>query len=789
MKGRSSRWQPLPEGLEAGERELFLELRRLVDAAGLTYRELERKTSSVRTDAADAAFYSKSQWARWLNGQAMPPRRALRRLADLLSEDDLPSGQLLVLWERAAATGDAAGEGGPVPPRQVPSVTPHFTGRPAELARLDEAAARAAGGAATEVVVIAGTAGVGKTTLAHYFCQRVADQFPDGQLHVNLRGFGPGGQPLDASAALRGFLEGLGVKPESVRDDTDAQAALYRTLVAGRRLLIVLDNAAGVEQVRQLIPGTPGCLVVVTSRNELSGLIAQGAQILPLAPFTDQEAFRFLGRRLGAGRVERERQAAADLVRLCARLPLAMSVAAARAAAHPSFPLAALAGELRRRGLDQLDTGDQETSARAVFSWSYHYLSDPAKRVFRLLGVHPGPDIGVTAAASLAAVPAERARAALRELGGAHLADEHVPGRFAVHDLLSAYAAELAAAADGRQRVREAELRLLDHYLHAGHAAALLLVQATDFGDLAPPAAGVVTDPPPGTVDEAVAWFSAESRALLAACARAAERDLAAHSWQLAWVVAPLLITQGRWVDSAAVQRAAAAAAERAGDLRGLGHAHYHLGHALALTGDRDAVEPHLRLALDAFTQLGDPLGRGLALYGLARVLQEQGRQAEALPVAREALALRAEHGTPAAVASSENALGAICARLGLHAEAVEHCQRALGICERAGLGLYRGEALYYLGLAHLRAGDHAAAAGSYQQAAEAFRELGDMPDLASALTLLAAAEEAAGDAAGAAGHRAAADAVLDGMPPADARQVRAWIEREAAPPPAPAAN
>ena len=807
MKSRQS----LPDGLRPGERDFFLELRRVVDAAGFTYRELEKKTSTLGTGVAGSSFYSKSQWARWLNGQAMPPRRAVRRLAAVLTEDDLTSERLLALWEQNAVPVQRGGPGaqrqegggsppgdqqdGQVPPRQVPSVTPHFTGRVTELAVLDGLADQTVnsrgdnppyprkGAGGTGVVVIAGTAGVGKTTLANYFCQRVAARFPDGQLHVNLRGFDPGGQPLEASVALHGFLEALGVQPASVPADPDAQAALYRTLVAGRSLLIVLDNARGVEQVRQLIPGSPGCLVVVTSRKELAGLIVQGAHVLTLAPFTGDDALKFLARRLGAGRVEREQEAAADLVRLCARLPLAISVAAAHAAAHPGFPLSALADELSSRRLDQLDTGDPETSARSVFSWSYHCLSEPGKRMFRMLGVHPGPDTGVTAAASLAAMPAADAHAALRELRRAYLAEEQAPGRFAVHDLLHAYAAELAEAVDGTDSLHEAERRLLDHYLHTGHAAALLLVQAADFGDLTPAAEGVLIDPP-GTVDEAMAWFTAESRSLLAACARAAERDIAAHSWQLPWVAAPFLISQGRWGESAATQRAALAAAERSGDLRGLGHAHYHLGHVLALTGDREAVEPHLREALDAFTCTGDKLGQGLALYGLSRVLQEQGRHDEALPVAREALRLRAEHGTPAAVASSENILGAICARLGMHAEAVEHCQRALRICEEAGFGTYRGEALYYLGLAHFRAGDHAAAASRYAQAAEVYREIGDMPDLAAALTLLADAQNAAGDPGAARGSRAAAGSILDGMPPSDAEQVRAWIAREAAPPP-----
>jgi tetratricopeptide (TPR) repeat protein len=534
--------------------------------------------------------------------------------------------------------------------------------------------------------------------------------------------------------------------------------------------------------VRRLIPGSPGCLVLVTSRNELPGLLVQGAQVLTLSPFTGDDALRFLTRRLGAGRVEAEPHAAADLTRLCARLPLAMSVAAAHAAARPGFPLSALTGELRSRVLDQLDTGDEETSARTVFSWSYHYLSEPGKQLFRLLGAHPGPDTGVVAAASLAAMPAARARAALRELSRAHLAEEHQPGRFAVHDLLRAYAAELAAAVDGPASVHAAELRLLDHYLHAGHAAAALLAPSRDCGELTPPAPGVLTEPP-GTIDEAIAWFTAESRPLLAACSLAAARGHATHGWQLPWVIAPYLISQGQWVEFAATQRAAVAAAERAGDLRGLGHAHHYLGYALDLGGDGQAAEPHLRQALDAFTRAGDDLGRGLVLHGLAQVLQGQGRAAEALPVAREALRLRTAHGTPAAAASSENSLGSVCVELGRYAEAIEHCEQALRLCDEAGAGGYRGEALYNLGVAHLWAGDHVAAVHCLGQAAEVFRETGEMPYLAAAFTCLARAHRAAGNPAAALRDSATVGAILDGMPAADAERVGAWITRVTGPP------
>jgi tetratricopeptide (TPR) repeat protein len=767
-----------------------------VDAAGFTTRELEKRTLTVRTGSAAATFYSKSQWGRWLNGQGTPPRLAVQRLAGVLeAEEGIDARRLLVLYTRIAAVpaqrvGGSHDQGehdelraSTRRPRQVPSVTPDFAGRAAELAELGRLADQAGSGAGTGVVVITGTAGVGKTTLANYFGQLVADLFPGGQLYVNLRGFDPGGQPLAASAAMRRLLEDLGAEQEPVRDDLDALAARYRTLVAGRGLLIVIDNARDEQQARPLIPGSPDCLVIVTSRNELTGLQAQGARILTLAPFSTGDAQEYLVRRLGAVRVAGEPGAAAELIERCAGLPLAMSVAAAHAAARPGLPLAALAGELRRRGLDRLETGDRETSARAVFSWSYDDLSDAAKGMFRLLGTGPGPDISVPAAASLAALPAEQAHAALRELVSAHLAEEHAPGRFALHDLLRAYAAELAERDDGADNARAAERRLLDYYLHTGYAAALLLVPATDFGDLGPPAAGAVIDPP-HTADEAMAWYTAESLTLLAACARAAERGLAARSWQLAWAVAPYLFAQGRWADSAAMLQAPLTLVGRTGDLRGQGHVYYHLAHALDVTGDSDAAEAHLRQSLDAFTASGDRAGQGLALYGLARVLQGRDRHAEALPVAREALRLRAAHGSPAAVATTQALLGSVCARLGLYAEAVEHCQRSLRICEEFGFGLYRADALHYLGLAYSGAGDHAAAAGCFGQAAEAYRAIGLVSDVAEALSMLTVTQAAAGNAVAARQSRAAAEDIIGGMPPADAARLRKFIERESSPPP-----
>jgi tetratricopeptide (TPR) repeat protein len=820
----------LPDGLTAAERDFVRELRRVVDVAGLSCRALQEATQQARTRDAEGCFYSKSQWARWLNGHGLPPRRAVRRLAEVLAGDaaaaydppasdaaeagtakpaaepadaadevdDVGTATLRRLWARAAgpapaqgpASGQALGPGqaptpdsasgyAAPPPRQVPSVTPHFTNRETELAALDALADQAAARRGPLVVVIAGTAGVGKSTLANYFARRAAARFPDGQLHVNLRGFDTPSRPLDGSAALRGFLEALGVQPAAVPTEADAQAALYRSLVADRSLLIVLDNASDLGQVRRLIPGGQGCLVVVTSRNYLAGLLAQGAQVLTLAPFNQDDALRFLARRLTTRRVEREPRAAADLIRMCARLPLAISVAAAHAATHPALSLSALAAELRRRRLDVLDTGDAETSARTVFSWSYQSLSERAARLFRLLSVHPGPDVSVAAAASLAALPVAQARAALRELARAHLAEEHKPGRFAVHDLLRVYAAEQALAVDGEASLREADLRLLDHYLRTGHAGALLLAPARDCGELPPPRPGAIVDPP-ASEDAALAWFTAERRPLLAAAAHAAERGLVPYCWQLPWVMSPYLIGAGHWVDFAATQRAALAAAEAASDQRGAGHALYLLAYALDLSGDGEGAEAHLRRALEVFTETGDEDSQGLVLHGIAHALQTRGELEAALPIALEALRLRSANGSAAVVAATENAVGALCARLGLHQLALTHCRSALAAARAAGARLQEGDALSSLGLAYSRAGDHEQAAACYEEAVATYRELGDLPYLAAALTALGDAQAGAGDDAAARESHAAARRLLAAMPPPDASKVQAWAARDA---------
>jgi DNA-binding SARP family transcriptional activator/DNA-binding transcriptional regulator YiaG len=335
-------------------------------------------------------------------------------------------------------------------PRLLPASTARFTGRASELSMLtgllDQATAAA--GTAT-ICAISGMGGVGKTTLALHWAHRVTDAFPHGQLYVNLRGFGPSDGPAPPEEVLIGFLGALGVPPKRIPEGTPAQTGLLRSLLADRRLLVVLDNARDEEQVRPLLPASPGCLVIVTSRSQLAGLAAaEGASLLKLDVLTDAEAHALLAARLGSQRASAEPDAVTEIAVRCGRLPLALAAAAARAATCPHFPLASLAAELRdvRGRLDHLDSGDPAVSVRTVFSWSVRQLSPPAARMFRLLSRYPGSDVAVPAAASMAGTDQPGARRLLRELARCHLLAEPHPGRYALHGLLRAYAAEQAEA-------------------------------------------------------------------------------------------------------------------------------------------------------------------------------------------------------------------------------------------------------------------------------------------------------------------------------------------------------
>jgi transcriptional regulator with XRE-family HTH domain len=357
----------------------------------------------TQEDLAGLLNVERSTVFRWEHGECEPLPWIRPKLARALK---VPTGRLEALL---AADGRAESAAAAQVPRQLPAAVAGFTGRAAELAALTRMLDEACGDSPGTVVIsaIGGTAGVGKTALALRWAHQVAGRFGDGQLYVNLRGFDPSGVPMAAADAVRGFLDALGVPPDRIPVQAEAQAGLYRSLLADRRMLIVLDNARDEQQVRPLLPASPASLVIVTSRNQLGGLAAADrARLLSLDVLSHDEAVHMLTGRIGASRAAEEPAAAAEIAALCGRLPLALAVAAARAEARPGFPLAAVAADLRDRAgrLDALDAGDPAASVRAVFSWSYRQLTAGAARMFRLLGLHPGPDISPPAAASLAAV-------------------------------------------------------------------------------------------------------------------------------------------------------------------------------------------------------------------------------------------------------------------------------------------------------------------------------------------------------------------------------------------------
>jgi DNA-binding SARP family transcriptional activator/DNA-binding XRE family transcriptional regulator len=573
---------------------------------------------------------------------------------------------------------------GHVVPRQLPAGPRFIVGRAGELAALSglvEPGLRQPSGVV--IAALTGMAGIGKTALAVYWAHQVASQFPDGQLFVNLRGSGPSGTPVKPSDAVRGFLTALGVLPARIPADTDGQAALYRTLLAGRRVLIVLDNAHDAEQVRPLLPGSPGCLVLVTSRNRLTGLAAaDGAHLMTLGVLTEAESHDLLASNLGAGRAMAETAAVRELMTLCGGLPLALCDVAARAVARPGLPLAALSAEMRdaRRRLDVLETGESATSVRMLFSWSRAKLGDRASLMFRLLGIHPGPDITGSAAASLAGLSREQACLALAELCDEHLLTEYVPGRYTCHDLLRSYAVEQAMTHESEASRQAAVHRVLSHYLHAATVASGFLCPYPPEVTRIRRQPGVIFEEISGPA-QAAEWFENEQHVLLALISQAAESGYAPYAWELPQVVGWYFQGEACWQRLAAAQESALKVAAGLGDLSGLATARQHLGWLSFLLGDLASAGQHLDEAIKLAGQLRD--GRLRALAGLSRayVLQAQDRILEAMVQARQALRLYHSTGDPRGEARALYAIGWHLIQLGDHQQAIRFSSRALVVC------------------------------------------------------------------------------------------------------------
>ncbi|TCO59708.1 AfsR/SARP family transcriptional regulator [Actinocrispum wychmicini] len=694
------------------------------------------------------------------------------RLADELGID--PSQPLRELHQQVLAADraldvprTAVASATPVVPQQLPAPPQRFTGRFRELRRLDEML-RTRGVA---VSVVSGTGGVGKSWLALRWAHRYVDRFPDGQLFVNLRGFDPSGEPVKPDVAVRGFLQALGLTAAEIPADPDARAALYRSRVAGKRMLVVLDNARDSGQVQPLIPGSPSCAVLITSRRSLGGVIAAyGAHAVELDVLTEPEARTLLTQHADSSRMAAEPEAAAELLAACAGLPLALAIVGVRVGRTPGFPLSVLADELRESAarLDALDGGDLIVNVRAVLSWSHDALDAESRHLFALFGLTPGPDIGLAAAGSLTGLPTGRIRTLVRELENAHLVQQHVPGRYRMHDLVRLYAAERAETVLPADTRGAAARRVVDFYLHTAVGGERVLNPHRDALEVAPP---VPECRPVALPDQAAAmrWFDAEYPCLLAAQLLAAKHGWHDTVWQLPWALSTFHRRQGHfrhqyvtWLAGlAAAERSQAAAAqvlahrrialacarldrqaegidhldralalaERTGDLRGQAHTHQAFGLIWDAAGDDRAAVAHLTQAVRLFHSVGTPAQEAEARNGLGWYLARVGRYRLARIQCGRALRLLRAHNHTEAVANTLDSLRYVCHELGEVDKALDYGRQTLALYRQLGHSLEEANTLDHIACAHLALGQPAKARLCWQEAQERYRGLHRVAD------------------------------------------------------------
>ncbi|MDI1460782.1 tetratricopeptide repeat protein [Catellatospora sp. KI3] len=682
----------------------------------------------------------------------------------------------------------------PAPWRPVPALLPPdaygFTGRTEPLARLDALLATVAAEQPTAVPIclVSGAPGVGKTTLAVHWAHRNRQRFPDGQLYIDLLGFTAGQSAVEPTYAIRRLLDALGVPPGRIPADTGAQLDLYRMTLAGRRLLVLLDNARDVAQVRPLLPGSPTTMVIVTSRDQLTGLIAgNGAHPVGLGTFSEEESHEFLRRRLNDGRADAQPQAIENIAQRCARLPLALAIVAARAVQQPSFPLSAFASQLAddRRRLDLLTADEADTDLRAVLADSYGGLDTASARLFCLLGAWRAPEVTVAAAASLAGLPPDGVEALLARLVRAHLVVERAEGRYLLHDLLAAYAAELShERLDEAERV-EAAHRALDHFLHTAAAAAAVLRPQRQLPPLPVARPGAVVESIT-TIGAAFAWFAGELPTLMTAVGIAGVLGFDQHAMLLAQAVQTYLFRQGLHDEQVHVQQTALAAAQRLGDRPAEARAYLSVAHALTCGGRPDEALRHFNQALALYREVDDSQGQAQAHRHIAWLHETRDHHRESLHHAEQALVLSAAARDELGVAEALNLVGWYHAMLDDTVAAQIYCRRALALHRR--LDNPAGEANTWdsLGYALVRANLHRRGISHYQRALRLFRAVGARLDQAEVLDHLGDAHAAVGETANARRSWREALAILETVDPARMPDVRAKLSlltRSASPP------
>jgi DNA-binding SARP family transcriptional activator/tetratricopeptide (TPR) repeat protein len=645
----------------------------------------------------------------------------------------------------AAASAGADPAPGP-PPAQLPADIPGFTGRARELSELDGllAGVAAAPAAPLSITAVSGPAGVGKTALAVRWAHEIRSRFPDGQVSVDLRGAGPG-QPMTAGEALAALLAAFGVAGPDLPVDVAERAARWRAETSGRRILIVLDNAASVEQVRPLLPGAGGCLLVVTSRDPLTALAARpGAHRLALEPLPAADAVALL-RVPAGGRVDAEPAAAAALAEDCGRLPLALWIAAELAASRPGVPLADLAADLAAGLTDHRRPalaagGDAPGAVRPVFSWCYQQLAADMARAVRMLGRHPGPDCDAYALAALTGSGLDAAAGLLERLRRAHLVHPlggpGLAARYGMHDLLRGYAAERAAADAGTDDQPAAVTRLFDYYL-ATAAAAVDLLHPAERSRRPPVAPSGGPVPPIADAGAARRWLDAELPALIVLCTRAAEHGQLGHARRLRATLYRYLDAGGHHEAALAVHTAGLDAARQAGDPVAEADALTHLGVVRWRLGQHEQAAADQRRASGLYHRTGQPLGEARALNGLGIAYQTLGRYEQAADHHLTALTLYQQLGDRLGQARALSNLGAAEQTLGRYDPAAGHLRQALTRYRQVGEPLGEASALTNLGLIETQRGRPDQAIDCFHQAIALFREGHQPAGEAKARTLL----------------------------------------------------
>jgi tetratricopeptide (TPR) repeat protein len=749
--------------------------------------------------AEQASGVSKSVWYDAKSGRAIPDgtsnwpamcavlaglpvsRTGVRDWDSLYNAACAEAGRGRRAAREPAGRGRFAAPGFPAPlvgsgaaPQQLPPGTSHFAARDRELAALDEALL-AAGGEVCPIVAVVGPPGVGKTALAVDWAHRAQDGFPDGMLYADLRGWGPD-QPVAAAEVLPGWLRAFGVDPSAIPDDVAGRSAMLRTALAGKRLLVALDNALSEEQIRPLLPGSPSCSVLVTSRKAMPGLaVHHGAEVIRLEPLTVAESVDLLRGRVGR-RVDQEPESAAELVTLCGRLPLALRVVAETARSRPTVTLASLVAELADENdrLDRLDGDDPRSDPRTVFSWSHSRLPRDTAATFRLLGLMPGGSFDSSAVAALTGVAPRPAARQLQSLSRAHLVQESAGGRFHLHDLVRLYAGELVHRRKGGESVTAARRRLFHYYLHTAHRADELVVPQR-YRIRLPGSTPVPT--PFQDYHGALAWLDTECATMVSLC-RLDDPALDPLRWQLAFQLRGYFFLAKRvheWVES---HEFALAAAIRSGDRLGEAMTRSNLGVALHERGDDDAALHHYEIAHRLFAAVDDAHGVSNTLAHTAVIYRRRGEHVTSLRLNQQALEFYQRAGSRRNVAITLRSMALAEIEMDRLSEAERHLAESLAICAELDMDMDSARASNTLGRVLLLADRPEASARAHHAAIAASQRSGSRFEEALALRGLGAIAVAAGDDTRAAAYWHKAHALLAALGSTKAEEVLADLAR-----------